>query len=128
MDTNSYLIQTLLRNEIMIPENYRSNNLFSLNLNPDLDSPAVVCTCDPNRAFRKLEASLRLEQHKVEDFIKELKALIYEDAFLATVMIPIKVVTENDNESGKSAFQSRFQYLIHKIISDRRIVNHINLF
>ena len=85
---SSYFYDVLLRHELMIPENIG-------NFDEDVESFAITCTRDPNRAVRKLEQSLRLEEHKLDEFMHGMKQFIENDTTLAIAMLPIRIVMED---------------------------------
>ena len=89
MQTSEYFREILLRHEIILPDATHSGS-------------AITCTKDPIRAVKKLEHSLKLESHRIEDFIQGLLQFFRIDENLFLSMSPIMIVDETKHASSPS--------------------------
>ena len=112
---SSYFKEVLLRHGVLLPqESPPSKTLYGDNGGLDADpftisgSAMITCASDPNRAMRKVESSLRMEEHKLKDYMRGLQEFLSDDGFLATSLLPIRIVDEDGTATNSQTATSFF--------------------
>lgn len=97
MERANYFVDILLRHEIFLPEkaNFEYSHRSVTEESENSEENVITCASDPNRAMRKLEATLRLELHRLNEFMKGLEAFLSDDGYLAAALLPLQIINEN---------------------------------